>query len=157
MKVVDLQTTIKKAEGNKLFTLGERIAAARQIKGWDQATLASKIGVTRATVSDWELNKVKDLRGVNLFKLASELEVNAKWIAINEGGMARRYINDDQEYELLSIYRTLKKEGKTTLLSVAKAMQTADTQKPTAQQPFTLKAHTPAPDGGHRRHHEADI
>ena len=140
MKVTDLQTTIKKAEGNKLFTLGERIAAARIMKGWTQAELSAKTGLTRATVSDWERNEIQNLRMPNLFKLAEVLDVNAKWIGINQGPMHRRAINDEQEYELLTLYRTLRAEARLALLSVAKSMQTADTQKATAQQPFHRKA-----------------
>jgi transcriptional regulator with XRE-family HTH domain len=36
------------------LTSGQRIRAARDSKGWTQATLADKVGVHRVTVAQWE-------------------------------------------------------------------------------------------------------
>lgn len=38
-------------------TIGDKIRVMRKSRGWDQQTLADKVGVKRNTVSMWESNK----------------------------------------------------------------------------------------------------
>lgn len=56
---------------------GNRISALRKSKGFTQAYIAGKLGVTPAAVSKWENGSSKPRVEV-LFKLAQILEVNAK-------------------------------------------------------------------------------
>jgi transcriptional regulator with XRE-family HTH domain len=42
----------------ELDTLAERLRAARRRRGWTQAELAERVGVTQAQVSHWETIRV---------------------------------------------------------------------------------------------------
>lgn len=38
-------------------TLGKRIKEARRVRGWTQARLAEKLGISQPNISDWERGK----------------------------------------------------------------------------------------------------
>lgn len=57
----------------------ERIKAARKAKGYTQADVRRRLGVSNATVSEWESGKTRP-RGENLYRLAKLLDVTAEWI-----------------------------------------------------------------------------
>jgi ribosome-binding protein aMBF1 (putative translation factor) len=46
-----------------LKNFGARIKAAREVKGWSQEQLGATLGVTRATVCQWELGQTVPRRG----------------------------------------------------------------------------------------------
>ena len=50
-----------------------------------QSDLAKRVGVSRASVSDWLSGKTKALEGANLTKAAEALGVDAHWLATGEG------------------------------------------------------------------------
>jgi transcriptional regulator with XRE-family HTH domain len=54
-------------------TMGRRIARLREAKGWSQAELARRLGVTRASVHQWENDSSPNIRPVNLLALADIL------------------------------------------------------------------------------------
>ncbi|RMH11831.1 MAG: amino-acid N-acetyltransferase [Gammaproteobacteria bacterium] len=52
--------------------------------------LASQIGVSRVTVSQWENGEVTHIRPENLFALANILKVNPEWLVTGNGERSRR-------------------------------------------------------------------
>lgn len=68
-------------------TIGDRIALARDAKGWDQKSLAQAIGSTPQQVSMWESGARKTPRIQALVKLASALEVRVEWLKHGTGPM----------------------------------------------------------------------
>jgi transcriptional regulator with XRE-family HTH domain len=54
-------------------TMGKRIARLRESKGWSQAELARKLGITRASVHQWENDSSPNIRPANLLALADLL------------------------------------------------------------------------------------
>lgn len=64
---------------------GDRVKQAREAKGWNQAVLAEKVGISRQSVFAWENGETKAVKPENLFKAADNLEVNARWLATGEG------------------------------------------------------------------------
>ena len=66
-------------------TIGYRIKQARKRKDLTQQKLADAIGVSRPAVTQWELNKTKNLDAENLYKLCAALEVSQEWILYGTG------------------------------------------------------------------------
>lgn len=62
------------------MTLGERIAAAREMAGLSQSELAKAVGVTRAAVGQWEMDKIKDLKLANLFAVSRVTGADIYWL-----------------------------------------------------------------------------
>ena len=53
--------------------MGKRIARLRESKGWSQAELARKLGITRASVHQWENDSSPNIRPANLLALSDLL------------------------------------------------------------------------------------
>lgn len=61
-------------------TLGERIAAAREMAGMNQSDLAREIGVTRSAIQQWESGQSKNLKLANLFAVARATGADIYWL-----------------------------------------------------------------------------
>lgn len=70
------------------MTLGERICAAREGARLSKAELARRVGVSRATVGQWESGEIKRLEAENLLRLADVLRVDPTWLLTGRGEMA---------------------------------------------------------------------
>lgn len=69
---------------NEAATFGDRLAAAREALGLDQASLASKLGVKLSTVERWEEDQ-SEPRANKLNMLAGVLNVSMRWLLTGEG------------------------------------------------------------------------
>ena len=58
-------------------TIGQRIRAMRERRGLSQEKLGRAIGVTKAVISSWEMDRVKNMQLRNLFALAYALDTDA--------------------------------------------------------------------------------
>jgi transcriptional regulator with XRE-family HTH domain len=61
-------------------TMGERIRAAREAKGWTQEQLAKIVGCTRPSITTWESDGVDAISHAYLTKLAGALGKSTEWI-----------------------------------------------------------------------------
>ena len=77
--VVGVQVPRRSREED-LSTVGGRIRAARLAKGLTQEQLAKAVGVSKGAISQWEANTIERLNAPNLLRLASRLEVSARWL-----------------------------------------------------------------------------
>ena len=68
-----------------MTTIGERIRDVRSGKELSQQALADTVGVTRATVSQWEIGDIKNLRPANLLSVADALGVSIRWLITGRG------------------------------------------------------------------------
>jgi transcriptional regulator with XRE-family HTH domain len=68
-------------------TIGQRIKAARQSRGWTQHEFAAEIGVSRGAIGNWELGK--DGKGgitlENLERVAEATAVSVEWLRTGSG------------------------------------------------------------------------
>jgi len=64
---------------------GDRLRKARKTKGLSQEALAKAIGISRVTVTQIESGSVKSIDGINLIRLAEELNVSPSWISTGKG------------------------------------------------------------------------
>ena len=62
------------------FTIYDRLRKAREVSGFDQASLAETIGVTRASVSAYETGRVARPRKIVLNAWAMATGVPVQWI-----------------------------------------------------------------------------
>lgn len=63
-------------------TLGERIKSRRSTRALTQVQLGRAIGVSKAVISSWELDNVKNLQLRNLFALADALDTDPRMLAL---------------------------------------------------------------------------
>ncbi len=68
-------------------SIGERIRRARKAKGFSQADLAKRIGVTQPAIANWE-SGVHDPRRLALAKLADVLDAPLDWLAAGDRSSA---------------------------------------------------------------------
>lgn len=84
----------------------DRLVIARSAAGKTKTELADGVGVSNATVSDWENCVIKKIEGENLLKVCSYLEINPSWLLFGKGEM--RHIElSDEDYHSLKISRSL--------------------------------------------------
>jgi len=62
--------------------VGDRIRRARRIRGWSQARLATRLGVTPSAVGHWERPNGHRPSSENLVEIAKHLSVSLEWLAI---------------------------------------------------------------------------
>lgn len=68
-----------------LVFFADRLRSTRERRGFTQADLARRLGLTRAAISQLESTDTKSVRGDNLFPLADALGVNARWLMTGKG------------------------------------------------------------------------
>lgn len=117
---------LNKAEGAKMDTVGERIAMARKSKGWDKKDLAKQMGVSKATVSDWENDKIKNLRMVHLINLSDLTGFSIPWLAIKRKPIHKTLLQNETEAELIALFRDMKPDTQQELLSTARRYYRSD-------------------------------
>lgn len=121
----------------KLLTIGERIAYARALLGLKQKELAVKVGVTAASVSQWENGDTKGLKPENLVAAAHALGVKTDWLAVGQEPM-REEILTPQERVILENLRSMDEEERAAhqvLLSRRKGRAGAATGSQPANHP----------------------
>lgn len=106
--------------------LGARIRSYRMARGWSQADLASKIGVSRPTVTQWESGDTKNIRNDNLVSLAKALQISLNELlqpagGVKEDGASYGGLAPD-ERTMVEKYRRLTGKQKTTLQTIADAL-----------------------------------
>lgn len=65
-----------------------RITERREALGLKKAALARQVGVSGATVTDWESGVIKNLAGENLIKVSAALKVSPEWLLSGKGGVS---------------------------------------------------------------------
>jgi len=61
-------------------TLGERIKTTRKEKGLTQPSLASKMGVTKSAISQWETGTTRTMDSSKLLSMAKIFDVQPDWL-----------------------------------------------------------------------------
>ena len=70
--------------GPDAATFGDRLAAAREAAGMDQATLAKRMGLKATTIQKWE-DDLAEPRANRLQMIAGMLNVSMVWLITGEG------------------------------------------------------------------------
>lgn len=95
---------------NDTATFGDRVAAARDVRGLTQKALARHLGVATRTVEGWE-NDVSEPRANKLQMLSGVLNVSIPWLLTGEGQGIEQDAPEPQEMaELMTELRALRAE-----------------------------------------------
>ncbi len=93
MSDLDNQITVSESAtdpiSNHSSSIGSRIRQARKKRGFNQAELATRLGVSQPTVANWE-SGVHDPRQVMLAKTSEALNVQLGWLAGGERSPSER-------------------------------------------------------------------
>lgn len=99
--------------GPDAATFGDRVAAAREASGMNQAMLAQRIGVRESTLRKWE-DDVSEPRANRLSMLAGILNVSMRWLITGEGegidGPMTQAEGTQDLSDILAEMRTLRSE-----------------------------------------------
>lgn len=92
----------------------------RKARGVTQTELAKKLGVSLATVQNWEMENT-DMTGYSLFMLCDYFNVSPNEIY----GTGDKDPYWDMRNELISLFDSLSNEGKTALIASARGIANA--------------------------------
>jgi transcriptional regulator with XRE-family HTH domain len=67
-------------------TIGDRIKMLREARGWTQEQLGQILGVTRASVSQWERGETKNIKNKTFLALVSELATTHEYLLFGRDG-----------------------------------------------------------------------
>ncbi len=102
--------------------LGERIRAAREKQGLTQAALATRVGVTRSAVAQWETGRSGQV-GTNLALIAEALGVGVSHLLLGDGsapdGRTEFSGLTANERALVQLYRRSEAADQAVLLRLA--------------------------------------
>ena len=87
-------------------TWHDRLKFAREQAELRPTDVAKGVGVSNATVSDWESGEIKKLEGENLIKVCEFLNISPSWLLFNKGEMMQISLSDD-DLRALEINRSL--------------------------------------------------
>lgn len=76
-------------------TWNERLKSARHAAGYKQIDLARAVGVSSATVSDWEGGVIKNLEAENLLKICEYLNLSPTWLQFGKGDKVQIALTPD--------------------------------------------------------------
>jgi DNA-binding Xre family transcriptional regulator len=94
-------------------TWHERFTLAIEQTNLRPTDIAKAIGVSNATVSDWESGETKKIEGENLLKVCDLLKINPKWLLFGKGAMSSELnIEDKKLKHILMIAQDLPEYGK---------------------------------------------
>lgn len=119
------------------MVIADRLKAAMAANGIKKSELARRCGVSPPTVTYWLSGATTVLKGQNLLKAASALNVSAHWLETGLGEMsAPRHLTHDQD-EILTIMVELDENNQHALLLMARSLrQSQDHSAPSAVSPF---------------------
>ncbi|MBN4061486.1 helix-turn-helix domain-containing protein [bacterium AH-315-G11] len=106
-----------------------RIRFARKDVGLSQDTLAKKVGVVRATVTQWESGKAQP-KGGRLSRVSNALHISVDWLLTGEGEKHSRIESSESfspdEMALLQKYRQLGDDQKKATQTMVDAFNQPD-------------------------------
>lgn len=112
---------------NQRASIGGRIKAARDMRGWSASKLAREVGVSQAAMSLYELGRIdKNGKHVDVIpgamvmhKLCLALNVAVRWVLTGEPPIERAVYIDNDEAAFLRVYRSLPQQAREQLLDDA--------------------------------------
>jgi transcriptional regulator with XRE-family HTH domain len=103
------------------MNFGHRIREARKAKGWSQAVLAKKIGISRPAVTQWEGGHVQEVDASHLRAASVALDKSADWLVYGDDAPAAI-----PTQRLAEIWPLLTASQKQDLIDAAEKLATAN-------------------------------
>jgi transcriptional regulator with XRE-family HTH domain len=102
-------------------SVGDRIRAVRNERGWTQDALAAAVGVSRSAVAQWETDRAGQVR-TNLSRVAAALGVSVEYLLHGVNPQLGLGAESDDELALLRLYRACDAEDRAFLLRTARKL-----------------------------------
>lgn len=102
--------------------VGQRVRLLRDGRGWTQAELAKRAGLSQPTVANFERGRTTGGLAVTLAKLARALNVNQDWLRTGKGDPSRLYETQADEQEALALFRQLSPQNRVGWLIAGRAL-----------------------------------
>ena len=102
-------------------SVGARIRAYRQERGWTQDQLASETGVSRSAVAQWETDRAGQLRD-NISRIAAALGITVEVLLHGPATRQAARADSGDELALLRLYRDCDAEDRAFLLRTARKL-----------------------------------
>ena len=109
------------ATGPAEASVGARIRAHRQERGWTQDQLAAATGVSRSAVAQWETDRAGQLRD-NISRIAEALGITVELLLHGEASREASRADSGDELALLRLYRECDAEDRAFLLRTARKL-----------------------------------
>ena len=87
-------------------TWNKRLSIARIAAKKNKTELARAVGVSNATVSDWESGEIKNIEAENFLKVCEFLNISPTWLQFGKGEMFHIELSAD-DLRAVEINRTL--------------------------------------------------
>lgn len=97
-----------------------RISELREREGLTQIQLAKELGVSRATIQNWESSK-SDMTGYSLMMVCNRFGVSPNEVY----GTGTPSPNWDAQQEIMRIFRSVTDDGKRALLAAARGIESS--------------------------------
>lgn len=104
-----------------MATFAKRVESLRKAAGLNQPQLAKKAGVTKGLIWQIEQGRNQEVKMLQLFKLAAALGVGARFLATGLGSPVALGQVDNDEGELVSLYRLCSDRHKDNILESARS------------------------------------
>ncbi len=75
----------------QMSTMGDRIRTLRKARRLTQDQLGEIVGVTGASISQWELNTTKGIKPENFLRFCAYFQVDPYWVAFGDAGDSRSF------------------------------------------------------------------
>lgn len=76
--------------GRQMETMGERIKTLRLSRKLSQDQLGDIVGVTGASISQWELGTTKNIKPENFLRFCAHFQVDPYWVVFGSEGDPKR-------------------------------------------------------------------
>jgi transcriptional regulator with XRE-family HTH domain len=100
---------------------GARIRIARQDRGLTQDELATRVGVSRSAVAQWETGRTGQVTA-NLSRIATALDVNVEYLMFGDDKRAAAAVRQGDELAMLRLYRECSPDDRQLLLRTARRL-----------------------------------
>lgn len=117
---------------SKAFSVGERVQLLRSSRGWSQATLAEKAGLSQATVANFERGRTTGGLAVTVAKLARTLNVNPEWLRTGKGDPSRLADSAADEQAVLTLFRQMSPQNRDKWLFAGRLLLSGQAPSDTA-------------------------
>ena len=91
------------------MTFGEKIKEARLAKGWTQAELGEKVGVTKQAITAWETGHSRPRKKLDVESLSQVLDISVDYLMLDDLNKSFDQRLKSMEKELISVLEELKK------------------------------------------------
>lgn len=112
----------------KALAVGQRIALAREQKGYTQASLAAKVGITSGAVAQYETGRNLP-KPRNAEKIAAECGVSVEWLWEGDKAGGRMEARTTAERDALAAIRDLPSDMQEAAVAQLRALASAFQKK----------------------------